>query len=79
MKAVTVTMEEGVADGACMQAARRNKSVSVLIGEMLAEKMRCNKSHGRAVREALKFTAVPFAGSCLKRDEIYGERLDCFR
>lgn len=79
MKNVTVTMEEGVADWARMEAARRNTSVSRLVGEMLAEKMRRDKSYERAMREALKFTAVPFEGPYLKRDEIYGERLDRFR
>ena len=37
MKNVTVTMEDGVADWARMEAARRNTSVSRLIGEMLAD------------------------------------------
>ena len=40
MKNVTVTMEDSVADWARMEAARRNTSVSRLVGEMLAEKMR---------------------------------------
>ena len=37
MKNVTVTMEDSVADWARMEAARRNTSVSRLVGEMLAE------------------------------------------
>ena len=79
MKNVTVTMDENVADWARMEAARRNTSVSRLVGEMLAEKMKRDKSYVRAMREALKFTAVPFDGRYLTRDEIYGERLDRFR
>ena len=40
MKNVTVTMEDSVAEWARMEAARRNTSVSRLVGQMLAEKMR---------------------------------------
>jgi len=38
-----------------MEAARRNTSVSRLIGELLAEKMRHDDSYERAMREALEF------------------------
>ena len=55
MKNVTVTMEVQVADWARMEAARRNTSVSRLIGELLAEKMRHDDSYERAMREALEF------------------------
>jgi hypothetical protein len=55
MKNVTVTMEDTVADWARMEAARRNTSVSRLIGELLAEKMRHDDSYERAMREALEF------------------------
>ena len=40
MKNVTVTMEDSVAEWARLEAARRNTSVSRLVGELLAEKMR---------------------------------------
>ena len=79
MKNVTVTMDETVADWARMEAARRKTSVSRLVGEMLADKMRRDTGYQRAMREALKFTAVPFEGRFLKREEIYAERLDRFR
>ena len=55
MKNVTVTMEDAVAEWARMEAARRNTSVSRLIGEMLAEKMRHDDAYERAMREALEF------------------------
>jgi len=55
MKNVTVTMEDSVADWARMEAARRNTSVSRLVGEMLAEKMRHDDTYERAMREALEF------------------------
>jgi hypothetical protein len=58
MKNVTVTMEDRVADWARLEAARRNTSVSRLIGEMLAEKMRRDGAYERAMREALQFRSI---------------------
>lgn len=55
MKNVTITMEDGVAEWARMEAARRNTSVSRLVGELLAEKMRHDDAYERAMREALEF------------------------
>ena len=81
MKNVTVTMEDSVADWARMEAARRNTSVSRLVGEMLAEKMQRDDAYERAMQEWLQrdlsFTSdgAPYA----KREEIYAERLDRFR
>ena len=51
MKNVTVSMNEGVADWARIEAARRNTSVSRLVGEMLAEKMRHDDAYERAMNE----------------------------
>lgn len=79
MKNVTVTMEESVADWARMEAARRNTSVSRLIGEMLAEKMRHDDAYEQAMREALKFEPLPFTTPYSRRDDIYAERIDRFR
>ncbi len=79
MKNVTVTMEDHVAEWARLEAARRNTSVSRLVGEMLAEKMRCTDRYERAMREALRFRSLPFEGPFLTREEIYAERLDRFR
>jgi hypothetical protein len=81
MKNVTVTMEDSVADWARMEAARRNTSVSRLIGELLAEKMRNDDAYERAMNEWLqrdlhfKSDGAPYP----RRDEIYAERLDRFR
>ena len=72
MKNVTVTMEEDVAAWARMEAARRNTSVSRLIGEMLAEKMRRTDSYERAMHEALKFRSWGAStGPYLTDDEMY--------
>ena len=70
MKNVTVTMEDSVADWARMEAARRNTSVSRLVGQMLAEKMRHDDAYERAMREALEFKSFgASAGPYLRRDE----------
>jgi hypothetical protein len=77
MKNVTVTMEDSVADWARMEAARRNTSVSRLIGEMLAEKMRRDDAYERAMREALEFKSIGTSdGRTLTRAEIYDRSLD---
>ena len=51
MKNVTITMEDEVAEWARLEAARRNTSVSRLVGELLAEKMRHDDAYERAMRE----------------------------
>ncbi|TDM08621.1 MAG: CopG family transcriptional regulator [Ideonella sp. MAG2] len=72
MKNVTVTMEDAVADWARMEAARRNTSVSRLVGEMLAEKMRHDDAYERAMREALEFKSFGVSeGPYLTREEMY--------
>jgi hypothetical protein len=53
MRNVTVTMEDTVADWARMEAARRNTSVSRMIGEMLSDKMRHDDAYERAMRDWL--------------------------
>ncbi|MFZ2989388.1 CopG family transcriptional regulator [Ideonella sp.] len=63
MKNVTVTMDDSVADWARLEAARRNTSVSRLVGEMLAEKMRHDDAYERAMREALEFKSFVGAES----------------
>jgi hypothetical protein len=72
MKNVTVTMEDSVAEWARLEAARRNTSVSRLVGEMLAEKMRHDDAYERAMREALEFKSFGSSdGRYLTREEIY--------
>jgi len=73
MKNVTVTMEDAVADWARMEAARRNTSVSRLLGELLAEKMRHDDAYERAMREALEFKSWGRSseGRYPTREEIY--------
>ena len=81
MKIVTVTMEDTVADWARMEAARRNTSVSRLVGELLAEKMRHDDAYERAMREWLErdFSFTSDGSPYPSREEIYAERLHGFR
>ncbi len=72
MKNVTVTMEDSVAEWARLEAARRNTSVSRLVGELLAEKMRRTDTYERAMHEALKFRSWgPSSGPYLTDEEMY--------
>ena len=81
MKNVTVTMEDTVADWARMEAARRNTSVSRLVGELLAEKMRHDDAYERAMREWLErdFSFTSDGSPYATREEIYAERQHRFR
>lgn len=53
MKNVTVSMDDAVAEWARLEAARRNTSVSRLLGELLAEKMRHDDAYERAMQDWL--------------------------
>lgn len=78
MKNVTVSMEDSVADWARMEAARRNTSVSRLVGEMLAEKMRHDDAYERAMQEWLQ-RDVNFRSDGSRyptRDETYADHSD---
>lgn len=74
MKNITVTMEESVADWARMEAARRNTSVSRLVGELLAEKMRHDDAYERAMREALEFKSLGASVGPYPAREAVGDR-----
>lgn len=81
MKNVTVSMEDSVADWARMEAARRHTSVSRLVGELLAEKMRADDAYERAMRDWLE-RDVSFRSDGRpypKREDTYAERLDRLR
>ena len=79
MKNVTITMDDAVADWARIEAAKRNTSVSRLVGEMLAEKMRHDDAYEVAMRDAMKFEPIKFEAPFVTRDEIYAERLGRYR
>jgi hypothetical protein len=51
MKNVTITVEDSALEWARIEAAKRNTSVSRLVGEMLADKMRLTDSYQRAAHD----------------------------
>jgi hypothetical protein len=53
LRNVTVTLEEDVARWARIEAARRDTSVSRLLGELLKDRMSADEGYGRAMRRAL--------------------------
>lgn len=72
MKNVTITVEDAALEWARIEAAKRNSSVSRLVGELLAEKMRQEDAYEQAMREALKFESWGKPdGPYLTRDEMY--------
>ena len=77
MKNVTVTMEDSVADWARLEAARRNTSVSRLVGELLAEKMRHDDEYERAMNDWLdrKRKYKSNGAAYAKRDELHDRSL----
>jgi hypothetical protein len=75
MKNVTIVLDERVADWARIEAARKRTSVSRLVGEMLAEKMRHEHTYEKAMRRFMnlkpqKLRQSP-ADKLPSRDEIY--------
>jgi hypothetical protein len=73
MKNVTITVEDNVLEWARIEAAKRNTSVSRMVGELLAEKMRHDDAYQRAYEEwkadRAKFNSngQPYP----KREELY--------
>ncbi len=71
VKNVTITMDDAVAEWVRVEAARRGTSVSRLLGEWLADKMRQEDAYAQAMREALAFES--WGGSArpyLERPEL---------
>jgi hypothetical protein len=69
---VTVSLEEEVALWARLEAARRDTSVSRLLGDLLKHQMSLEKRYERAMRSALH--RLPFLktdGRYLSRDQIH--------
>ena len=55
MNNITVSMDDAAAEWVRIEAAKRGSSVSRLLGEWLAEKMRQEDAYAQAMREALGF------------------------
>lgn len=81
MKNLTITVDDTALEWARIEAAKRNTSVSRLVGELLAEKMRHDDAYDRAMREWMADTSgfVSNGQPYPKREETYAERLDRFR
>jgi hypothetical protein len=77
MKNLTITVEESALTWARIEAAKRNTSVSRLVGDMLAEKMRASDAYRRAAEEWR--SKVPTwrsdGAAYTKRDELYDRSL----
>ncbi|MBS0501037.1 MAG: CopG family transcriptional regulator [Burkholderiaceae bacterium] len=72
MKNVTITVEDSVLEWARVEAAKRGSSVSRMVGELLAEKMRQEDAYAQAMRDALRFESWGASdGPYLTRDEMY--------
>jgi hypothetical protein len=74
VKNLTITVDNQALEWARIEAARRNTSVSRMVGEMLADKMRHDDAYARAMREWEADTAALSAGvsSYPARDRLYG-------
>ena len=72
MKNVTITVEDSALEWARIEAAKRNTSVSRLVGEILAEKMRQEDAYAQAMRKAIKLESWGESdGDFLTRDDLY--------
>jgi len=72
LRNITVTLEENVARWARLQAARKEMSVSRLLGDILKEDMVIKDGYQRAMRRAL--ARKPFLktdGRYLSREEVH--------
>jgi hypothetical protein len=72
LRNVTVTLEEDVAHWARIEAARKDTSVSRLLGAILKERMLNHDGYERAMRRALARKPFPkAAGRYLSREEVH--------
>ena len=72
LRNVTVTLEEDVARWARIEAARRDTSVSRLLGELLKERMTAQDGYERAKRRALgRKPFLQSKGRYLTREEAH--------
>ena len=72
LRNVTVTLQEDVARWARVEAAKKDMSVSRLLGELLRERMEQTDSYERAMKRAL--ARKPFGssdGKYLTREELH--------
>lgn len=78
MKNVTISLDEDVARWARVRAAEEDTSVSRLVGQMLAERMRQEDAYGRgmeAILNALPVTLRKKGERLPKRSELYDRKV----
>jgi hypothetical protein len=73
MKNVTIVVDEKVADWARIEAAKRRTSVSRMVGEMLAEKMRQEDAYEKAMNQFLSFKPEKLRRSAKDKLPLRGE------
>jgi hypothetical protein len=72
LRNVTVTLEEPVARWARIEAARKDTSVSRLLGAILKERMLDNEGYERAMRRSLaRKSFLKTEGRYLSREEAH--------
>ena len=62
MKNVTITVEDATLEWVRIEAAKRNTSVSRLVGEMLTDKMQHDDAYARAQRDWVADTSAFSSG-----------------
>lgn len=68
MRNVTISLEDEVADWARVWAARHNTSVSRMLGELLAERMKHEERYSAAMHEYLSVEPIALSkGKALDR------------
>lgn len=77
MKNVTITVDDTALEWARIEAAKRNTSVSRLVGEMLLEKMQREDAYARAEREWLA-DDVTFVSSATSTAQPYPRRAEIY-
>ncbi|HEV8129986.1 MAG TPA: CopG family transcriptional regulator [Acidobacteriota bacterium] len=73
LKNITITMKEGVARWARLQAARENSSVSRFVGDLLEERMLQDEEYDAAMERYLSVTPgiVSKGRKYPRREELY--------
>jgi hypothetical protein len=77
MKNVTITVDDAALEWTRIEAAKRNTSVSRLVGEMLLEKMQREDAYARAEREWLA-DDVTFVSSTTSTAQPYPRRAEIY-
>lgn len=74
MKNITITLDEGTARWARIEAARRDMSLSRFVGEILRERMRREERYEAAMRDFLSRPRKPLTRpgeTYPRREELY--------